>query len=277
MTAVELKDQGHGEWQLVDTMSRPLPLEKINDTVSSVMELHIGGIAYLSARTLAAAALITSSWPDPAPLLSTLSEGRRPASLLFVTRTAVTVQEATLVPSADGGIAYLPKGARRRGYRLTPGRHWPVMVASGYNARQSLAVSFAAVLRDVPATVACDFDGVPPYHSGAEVQAAYLFTHPGFEPEQPIGGCLYFAQGYDPEDDVVDGYMWFPPSAGYSENGSVHGADLKRWGGRIPGWKPDVMTLDDCFELPAGQPECYAAIIRYLSDPGPGGAMRNPR
>lgn len=264
--ALQLKDRGQGEWLIADTMTEELPED--HPLVPGVM-IHPGGIAHLKARTLAAAEWIRcyDGTSNVAELLSLLAMGQRPATLLFVDNQAVTAREAKIFRTGDG-LAFLPKGARKKGLRLNPDKNqqWPVYAVTGYGWQQQLADRFKAVLANVPATVEFNVDGVAPYHSGAQVQAAYLFTHPGFG-EGPVPGCLYFATGYDREDDILDGYLWAPPGELTSENGSSYKHDLERWGGRIPGWIPDAMTLDDCFALPTDMAACYEAIAKYVADP----------
>jgi hypothetical protein len=107
---------------------------------------------------------------------------------------------------------------------------------------------------------------LPDYDEEAETVIAVVeFTHPGLG-DGKVPGCLFFVvDGYtDPETkspEIMDGYLWCPPSALESEHGSFYLVDLDRFGGRVlTGIRTDI-SFAECFGLPNTRDAVDAQIM----------------
>ncbi len=77
-----------------------------------------------------------------------------------------------------------------------------------------------------------------------------------------IPGCMFLATDYDPENDIVNGYMWAPRGSGFaSEHGSMYGSELKAVGGRIRDYTPGSMTFGDCINGTLGEDRSSAYLV----------------
>jgi hypothetical protein len=85
---------------------------------------------------------------------------------------------------------------------------------------------------------------------------AVLWTHPGFG-SGAVPGCVWIIDSV--EDDIVNGYLWCPPSELCSEHGSVEVKDLMVSGARIDaGLK---ISIDQAHNLPEDPAEAYTALF----------------
>jgi hypothetical protein len=144
--------------------------------------LHMGGQPHRRTRNLAAAAILRDRQQSPSEVLARSSVGV-PVSMLMVSSSTGTVRvvEGKIVEARQSEIVFLPKGARRNGYRFPLADI--VDVVGGYGAGQELANTFVSVRREfVPATVKAHFDAIPAFDPDGDgentlIAAVFLFDH----------------------------------------------------------------------------------------------------
>lgn len=249
-----MRELSKGSWQ-VDSDQEP-PQEEASGTPGvQVVRFGITPDPHRSARLAAA----VDTWDRPADVQDRLDVGaaNNDKVTLLLRREnrfgggSVTVDEVKLAHGSAGQLAYLPKGKRSNGYVLRADN--VLEVRDGWGQSRQMADAWHAHAYEVPPVAEltqADLDALPGYGpNGApsKIGLTVLGTHPGFG-DGRAAGCVWFLTDYDAEDDIANGYMWAPPESGLtSEHGSIHGEQLRRWGGRTN--TPDGFEFADCMDL----------------------------
>lgn len=154
----------------------------------------------------------------------------------------LTVQEGRIFDAGNGRKGLLPKGRSTRGFYLSS--HHRVIEG---------------------ATVA-ELATHPAFHDFPDLKEPSVESFQGATPEKPVllygtytimgdevPGAVYVVQEYDTQNDIVDGFVWFPsdsPGGWTSEHGSVYGRDLLRQNmGVVSGEHSAPASLADWYSL----------------------------
>lgn len=268
---MELKKISNGVWQIADTVAEELGSEDVPGATVTRIAMHLGGREDLRARNLAIAALFDESFDM---LVDAAAARVDPVTALCLEKSgSVYAREGKLIRYKDAPFL-LKKGSRDRGWPLASLN--PIAVAAGYGKQEELAGLWAVTARKVPAIGKATVDGIPEYDSDApapDIAAVFLLEHPGFG-GGPGHGCLFFATDVQPpeergEDAIVNGYLWVPEDfEGESEHGSFYLEQLRRWGGRLTGWRPGHLTFAQVMEgaVPHTREEAFAFVSTWCSN-----------
>lgn len=178
----------------------------------------------------------------------------------------VIAREGTLFMNGDA-IGLVNKGDRSgKGIWLVDPRRPNGLqilgVTQGYGGQHALAADFRDYADSLPQVDDATFDDIPEWDGVGEppsaIAAVYVLDHPGFDGDQDGRGSMFFVTDFQPGDGsptrdgagVVNGYGVYAASSGLeSEHGSMYASDLKRFGGRVKGYRPGSHTFRDVMGL----------------------------
>lgn len=159
---------------------------------------------------------------------------------------SIQTTEGTIFLAGDN-LAYLPKGKRKNGYRLSPGGVLDVEV--GYNK--------VGVLRERVERVKATFPEVEkltrehllalPEEAPSPAQIGLVVFGTWRGPDGRSSGAVWCLHSYMREDDIVEGFLLVRPEDGESEHGSIYGKQLLSFGGRVV--NPPAMSFAESMEL----------------------------
>lgn len=175
----------------------------------------------------------------PRPTVDWASLITRKVTLLLggenvVGANSINIEEATLYPSNSGGIAYLPKGKRTKGFKLNPDR--VLDYVEGYNGQAELIRRVEEITAKLPRLTELTQERLNSLSGRGNTCTLAVFGH--FRLDNPSEQALWLIHSYIKEDDIAEGVLIVPAFAGFSENGSSFGKDLLRVGGEIVGFQP---------------------------------------
>jgi len=253
-----LHETSRGMFEVVNATSR---VEPSADPAVTRTSIHPGGIPEVRAATgIAALRMERAEQEDhtEAALRLQADKGSK-ATVLITTRSGdVDAIEGTLRNLPDG-MVLMKKGSSTRGYVL--GRNGPTVLAvkPGYGGAPDLAARFDEHANAGPVLEPATFDDLPVDAGGPDrpnqIAAVYVYDHPGFGGGEDGRGTLFFATDRDPDagpegTGIVNGYTVVQPGSGLtSEHGSMYETDLRRWGGRVAGYRPGSHTFTDAMDF----------------------------
>ena len=175
---------------------------------------------------------------DAGDVAATLAEldGRKVTLLLHGTNMmgapVVVARPATLF---NGGEAYLPKGARKNGFRVDPSK--VIGVVAGYDTDAAAALYARYDIGDVADVTREVLEALPHDPEARDCTLAVMTTTVVAGDRAP--GSVWLLYSYDPENDICDGMLVVPDGSPLqSEYGSIYGRDLIDRGAVLTGATP---------------------------------------
>jgi hypothetical protein len=147
---------------------------------------------------------------------------------------SIFTQEATLFRGSRGGVAYLPKGKRSKGFVLQPDR--VLDYVPGYNGVEALRAKVAAVRAKFPVLAPLTQERLEQLPEEGRVCTLAVFGT--FRLDDTTHKALWLIHSYDSENDIAEGVLFVPPNVGVSEYGSQYGKHLLGFGGEVVGFTP---------------------------------------
>lgn len=146
----------------------------------------------------------------------------------------LNAQEGKLV-TGSFGLGIIPKGARTKGYRVTPERVLDVL--PGYDTEQAVEL-VAKVRAHFPRVGPVTTERLKELPTNSETLSLCVFGNY----VMPWGNqtdALYLAAEYLPSDDVIYGIVLLRGENGVSEHGSIYGRQLVEGNfGEVLGYSP---------------------------------------
>lgn len=255
-----LRETSRGVWEVVNATTEDRSAD--GEVVRSVA-IHMNGIAHTRAESGMAALRMqrADAFDEYPPELRQLAlDGSKVTALVRLPNGDVQAREGTVFLNGDS-IGLVNKGDRSgKGIWLYDPRRRTGLkvlgVARGYGAQQALADQYRSYADELPKVGPATFDDIPEWDGNGEppsaIAAVYVFDHPGFDGDQDGRGSVFFVTDFQPGDGsatrdgagIVNGYGVYAASSGLeSEHGSMYASDLKRFGGRVTGYRPGSHTF----------------------------------
>lgn len=163
--------------------------------------------------------------------------------------TSVQAAEGTIFVTGRDVLAYLPKGKRTSGFRLSAEQVLDVEV--GYNKTDVLRQRIEQVKARYPVVEELTQEHLLalPEEAPSPAQIGLVVFGTWRGPAGNSPGAVWCLHSYIPEDDIVEGYLIVRPEDGDSEHGSIYGRQLLQFGGRVV--NPPALSFAECFDLGA--------------------------
>lgn len=147
----------------------------------------------------------------------------------------LAAQEGKLFTSSRGGYGILPKGARKKGYRVKPEETLDVLM--GYSTAEAVEL-VQRVRSRFPQLKALTQDRLKELPTNSETLSLCMFGSYRM-PDATQTDALYLASEYWPQEDIIEGVVLLRPSVGVSENGSAYGRQfVNGLFGEVVGFEP---------------------------------------
>jgi len=146
----------------------------------------------------------------------------------------LNAQEGKLFEST-GGLGILPKGARSKGFRVTPSKVLDVF--PGYATADAVEM-VSKVRAHFPKLTPLTQERFRELPFESETLSLCMFGTYRM-PDTDCPGSIYLASNYMAEDDILEGVVLLRPGHGFSEHGSVWGQQILRFSmGEVVGFEP---------------------------------------
>jgi hypothetical protein len=237
-----------GAWWLEQPSEKPIERDGVITTV-----LHMGARNSEATDTLARIA----AYPVADDIEEQLLGASEARSKVFVLRHGESmfgvpraeIRQGTVFPGTRG-VGLLGVGKRTQGLLLNG--VIDMIVGTNKTAVETLNERWY-LGTGIPPTKSVNLEELK--KASEKAPRAIIWTHPGFG-DGSVPGCVWYVN--EVHDNILEGYLWCPPSTLTSEHGSVELKDILD--GAMCVVEPAV-RFGDCFSLPEEPRAAYKVLF----------------